>query len=333
MAWPRTDTGLLRLDRDTFRDMESRYPQVGPLMELRHMLSEMKLEELAVGPDARNRVLLSPYGAKTGRNTPSNTKFIFGPAVWLRGLIRPPEGRALAYIDWSSQEITIAAALSNDGALLEAVRSGDPYMMFARMAGLAPPDATKTTHPHVREMCKTCMLGISYGMGAGLLAIRTGLTGHQTADLLQRVRRTFPGFSDWSDASVSRADLQGYQSTVLGWTLRTAPHQRATSQRNFPVQANANEMLRLACSFTTERGVRVCCPVHDALLIEADADRIGDAIATTQSAMTEASEIVLRGLGIGTDVDVIPWPRRYADKRERARVVWGRVMRILDALE
>jgi hypothetical protein len=25
-----------------------------------------------------------------GRNTPSNTRFIFGPSVWLRGLIKPP---------------------------------------------------------------------------------------------------------------------------------------------------------------------------------------------------------------------------------------------------
>ena len=55
--------------------------------------------DLAVGAEGRNRTLLSPFGARTGRNTPSNTKFIFGPAVWLRGLIRPDPGKALAYID------------------------------------------------------------------------------------------------------------------------------------------------------------------------------------------------------------------------------------------
>ena len=136
--WPRTATGRLQLDQDTFRDMAKRYPQLEPLKELRHALSELRLEKLAVGPDDRNRTLLSPFGASSGRNTPSNNKFIFGPSVWLRGLIKPPEGRALAYIDWKSQEVYIAAQLSGDRALLDAVLSGDPYLAFAKMAGLAP---------------------------------------------------------------------------------------------------------------------------------------------------------------------------------------------------
>src|SRR5262249_2091525 len=63
--WPRTETGRLHTDQDTFRDMAKRYPQLEPLKELRHSLSEMRLEKLAVGPDGRNRVLLSPFGASS----------------------------------------------------------------------------------------------------------------------------------------------------------------------------------------------------------------------------------------------------------------------------
>ena len=36
-----------------------------------------------------------------------------------------------------------------------------------------------------------------------------------------------------------------------------------------PLQGNGAEMLRLACSLATERGVTVIAPVHDALMIEA----------------------------------------------------------------
>ena len=331
MAWPRTELGRLRLDRDTFREMEPRYPQVRPLMELRHMLSEMKLESLAVGPDGRNRVLLSPFGATTGRNTPSNTKFIFGPAVWLRGLIKPTEGRALAYIDWRSQEVAIAAALSGDSALLDAVQSGDVYLAFAKMAGLAPPDATKESHKRIRDMCKTCVLGVNYGMGADALALRTGLGKRESSSLIQRLMRTFPAFAEWMDATVGRAQLQGYLSTRLGWTLKTAAHHRPTSQRNFPIQANGNEMLRLACSLGAEHGVKICAPIHDAVLIEAGADQIGDAVSAMQTAMAEASRIVLGGLAVGTDVEVISWPKRYVD--ERGRAMWSRIMDLLDALD
>ena len=85
-----------------------------PLRELRTSLSQMRLNDLAVGPDGRNRALLSAFRSRTGRNQPSNSTFIFGPAVWLRGLIKPEPGNALAYIDWSQQEFGIAAALSGD---------------------------------------------------------------------------------------------------------------------------------------------------------------------------------------------------------------------------
>ena len=67
-------------------------PRVAPLRELRDSLSQMRLADLSVGSDGRNRALLSAFGSRTGRNQPSNAKFIFGPSVWLRGLIRPEPG-------------------------------------------------------------------------------------------------------------------------------------------------------------------------------------------------------------------------------------------------
>ena len=91
----------------------------------------MRLNALQVGEDGRNRCLLSAFGTKTGRNAPSNTKFIFGPSVWLRGLVKPEPGRAVAYIDWSSQEVLgIAASLSGDPAMMSDYRTGDPYLAF-----------------------------------------------------------------------------------------------------------------------------------------------------------------------------------------------------------
>jgi hypothetical protein len=329
--WPRTASGRLSLERDTFKEMAQRYPQLEPLKELRHSLSELRLEKLAVGPDHRNRALLSPFGASSGRNTPSNSKFIFGPSVWLRGLIAPPQGRALAYVDWKSQEVYIAAKLSGDRALLDAVLSGDPYLTFAQMAGLAPAEATKQSHKQVRDLCKTCVLGANYGMQAPSLAARTGLSVIEAQDLLRRLARAFPTFTEWADHVVNVGQLRGYLSTVFGWTLQTNNTPRPTTLRNFPMQAGGAEMLRLACCLATERGIAVCAPVHDAILIEADAGCIDDAVSATQAAMAEASRIVLDGLEIDTDAELICWPERYADPR--GQVMWDRVSEILDRLE
>ncbi|MCH9732728.1 MAG: DNA polymerase I [Actinomycetia bacterium] len=326
--WPRAESGRLQLDRDTFRDMAKRHPRLEPLKELRHALSDLRLEKLAVGPDGRNRTLLSPFGASSGRNTPSNNQFIFGPSVWLRGLIKPSEGRALAYVDWKSQEVYIAAQLSGDPALLAAVESGDPYLAFAKMAGLAPSGATKQSHKAIRDMCKVCVLGTNYGMQAPSLAARTGLSVIDAQDLLRRLARTFPTFTAWADHVTDVGQLAGYMSTVFGWILRTETAARPTSLRNFPMQANGAEMLRLASCLVTESGIEVCAPVHDALLVEGDSDSIEDTVATTRRLMAEASTVVLDGLEVDTDVEIIKWPNRYSD--DRGRVMWERVMGLLE---
>jgi DNA polymerase family A len=331
IAWPRLDSGQLQLDQDTFRDMSKRYPQLEPLKELRHSLGQLRLADLAVGPDGRNRVLLSPFRAATGRNQPSNSRFIFGPATWIRGLIKPAEGRAVAYIDWSAQEVWIAAKLSGDLALLDSVTSGDPYLAFAKRAGLAPAEATKASHKAVRDVCKTCLLGANYGMQARSLAYRTGVSEIEAQEILRRLASTYPVYAEWAQQVVDAGQLGGRLTTVLGWQLHVGPKARATSLRNFPMQANGAEMLRLACCLATEAGITVCAPVHDALLIEAPTGGIDAAVAATRAAMAQASALVLNGLEVGTDADVVRWPDRYADPR--GAVMWSRVTELLESLQ
>ena len=43
IPWPTTDTGQLKLDDDTFREMAKAHPKVSPMRELRSALSEMRL--------------------------------------------------------------------------------------------------------------------------------------------------------------------------------------------------------------------------------------------------------------------------------------------------
>jgi hypothetical protein len=126
LPWPRLESGELALDDDSFRETARTDADVALMRELRFSLSQLRLADLAVGSDGRNRAMLSPFRAKSGRNAPSNAKFIFGPSTWLRGLIKPEPGRAVAYADWGRQEFGIAAALSGDRAMMEAYRSGDP---------------------------------------------------------------------------------------------------------------------------------------------------------------------------------------------------------------
>ena len=135
MAWPRLESGALDETDRTFREMAGRYPHIEPLRELRYSLSKLKLNNLSVGSDNRNRAPLWAFGTKTARCAPSNSRYIFGPAKWLRMLIAPPPGLALVHRDYCQQEVRIAAVLSRDSELLQACESGDVYLGIARQLG------------------------------------------------------------------------------------------------------------------------------------------------------------------------------------------------------
>jgi DNA polymerase-1 len=351
IPWPRTESGRLDLDdskRHTFREMAKMYPIISPLRELRNALATMRLfDDLQIGEDGRNRALMSAFLTKTSRNQPSNALFIFGTATWIRGFIKPPPGHALAYIDWSSQEVGIAAALSGDENMMADFATGDPYLAFGIRAGLLPAGITKATaeesYPGVRDMLKQCVLGVQYGMGFETLAFRIGKSTITARQLIRAHEDRYPKFWRMADSAVACA-MQGQSiSTVFDWRVRASakPDEKWRSLMNFPMQANGAEMMRLACCMAVEVGIEVCAPVHDAFLICAPLDQIDARVAEMKFIMEEASRIVLDGFTIKTDCpefdsegkllefpQVVRYPNRYMIKR--GVKMWKTVMEILE---
>jgi hypothetical protein len=331
IPWPVLESGQLDLGDGAFRQASKAYAIVSPYRELRSALSDLRLNDLAVGADGRNRTLLSAFGARTGRNTPSNSRFIFGPSVWLRGLIKPPPGHGVAYVDWSQQEFGIAAALSGDLAMQAAYMSGDPYLAFAKQAGAVSADATKATHGPTRELFKQCALGTQYGMEAESLALRIGKLPMVARDLLRAHREAYRRFWSWSDSAIDHAMLTGSLHTAFGWHVHVGDQVNPRSLRNFPMQANGGEMLRLACCFATESGIEVCAPVHDAVLICAPIDRLEIEIERMRDCMARASRAVLGGFELRAEAAPVVYPDRYRDSR--GAVMWDRVTGLLKAQE
>jgi DNA polymerase I len=140
-------------------------------------------------------------------------------------------------------------------------------------------------------------------------------------------KETYRVFWCWSDAAVDHAMLTSGLHTVFGWRLHVRANANPRSLRNFPMQANGAEMLRLACCLAIERGIEVCAPVHDALLISAPLDRLEADVAATQAAMAEASRLVLDGFELSTEARENRHPERYSDPR--GTVMWNKVMGLL----
>ena len=335
MRWPTIDDipdGELDLEADTIRDMSRTYKQLGPLHSLQTMLSMLKLFELCVGRDGRNRTIYWAFAAYTGRNQPGNSKFIFGPDRAFRSLIKPALGYVTAYLDFRNQEFAIAACLGDDRIMQNDYRNGDPYLILGKKVGLIPPDGTKKSHRNERDVCKTAVLAILYGQGELGLSVRLNIPPVYARELLREFSKRYKTYWRWREDYVRSATALGYVSTVFGWRAWVSPDFNHRSIQNYPCQANAAEMLRLACCKAVLLGVDICCPVHDAVLIVAPTDRVEADIEKMRQAMAEASKTVLGGFEIDVEAEhIVKYPDRYVD--ERGAEMWGRLMSILERVE
>jgi DNA polymerase-1 len=324
------DSGALDLRDATFREMEGLYPQTRVLRELRYSLSKLRLNRLSVGSDNRNRTMLGMYGSKTARNQPSNPQYIFGPAKWIRFLIKPPPGRVLIHRDFKQQEPRIAAITSGDQALLKACE-GDIYLNMAKLLGFAPLDATPESHKPIRTMFKTVILGIIYGLGAKTLAARIGVSLFEAAEILARLRAQYHVFEDYARSVGDHAGLKLEIGTPFGWYMQCPPGIKVRTVRNFPIQSMGAEILHVACILAERRGIEIIAPVHDALMVETDLDRAEEISAALDQVMRDASSIVLQGYELPTDVQIIRPGERYFD--DRGEEMWSTVSRLLQKIE
>ena len=331
--WPRTRSGRLATDNETLSDWSKFIPCISELKEFLQAVRRTRLfDKLRIGADGRNRFLLSPFGSKTGRNTPSNAYSVFGPACWVRSLIQPPPGYGLLYADWSGQEYGMAAYFSGDPKMIADYENDDPYLGFAKRIGLAPRDATKKSHSKLRNQLKVAAgLGVLYGAGPATVARAGGMPLSLASHVLREHRFIYSTFWDWREQAINHAQLTGQFKTHFGWTWQVTGQDRVTSISNWPMQANGADMMRLACCLAVEQGIEVCTPVHDALLVQAPIDSIDEVRKATVECMRIASSKVLGGpsLKVGVNPPVL-YPDHYSDSR--GVKMWDQLTTILEVI-
>ena len=256
--WSYLDSGMPSTSEETFKDFEHLHPdlpELRQLMKTKRQLAAKKKESLfPIGSDGRARTMLSPYATKTGRNAPR--QFIFGAAKWRRFEIAPPPGRALIYADWTSQEMFVAAHLSGDKRLLEAVASGDAYLAFGKQIGLIPPDGTDKTHRRERGICKILTLGLNYGMGYQRLARQAQITEEQALSLIRKRAALYPDFTAWSEEAVAEARNGIPLVSRFGWTLHTSVkiyRPKAHHREEFQGSGRRRRSLAARCLFRGRR--------------------------------------------------------------------------------
>jgi DNA polymerase I len=76
-----------------------------------------------------------------------------------------------------------------------------------------------------------------------------------------------------------------------------------------------------------ERGLEVVAPVHDAIMIEADASHADDATAALDKVMRDAAAVVLRGYELPSDKQVVHAGQSFFDKNGAS--MWETISRLV----
>lgn len=297
------------------KGMTETHPLLKEFYEDKRMIDALRSLKLEIGSDGRNRSWLNPFGTKTGRNNPSTNRALFGLPHTMRSFMQPGPGMALAQVDYGAQEIGIAAALARDPVLMADYTAGDPYRAFAA-ASLGVINPTKQQ----RQVYKVIVLGRIYGMGADTLARNAGISKDHARHILDEMATRYAVLDAWLERILIKAAHGVPITCVLGWSLSATG--RAGEERtflNFPMQANASEMMRLVFIRASHLPLIGC--VHDSFLIEDRTDTIEQTVVEMQNIMRGVSRDLLGGFELRADCnpdrDIVRYPHRFIDERER----------------
>ena len=268
-VWPLTITGQYKTDEKTLDTYKDAHPDIRKFKLAQMFIGARKLKGFIVGPDNKARCSYRMYGLKTGRTNPSTAKHPFNAPKAMRNLIKAPKNKIMVNFDYRSQEVAIAAYLSQDPNMMAAVQKTDPYIYIAQINKAAPDGATKKTHKVIRNLYKTTTLAALYGQGAVNMSKRMNLIIDYGQELFVKIKNTFPTYFAWAKTMFDKAIVNGYAETKFGWRYYFKPGELYNPRTfyNFPIQAHGSEMLRRALIDLTTAGIEVNALIHDGIVI------------------------------------------------------------------
>lgn len=231
-----------------------------------------------LGGDGRARCFMGIYGAQSSRSQPSATGFLHLKSAVFRGLCHPKPGKMIVGSDYGSEEFLLSALLSGDNKMLDAYNSGDVYLSFAKQAGAAPKDATRSTHESVRNLMKSTVLGISYLMAARSLALKisndTGqhCSEEKAQELIDLFFSTYSSLAEWQENLQQEYRQTGTIRLPCGWRM-LSDNVNFRSVGNMPVQGLGASILRKGVALAQDAGLDVIFTLHDAIYVEME---VGD---------------------------------------------------------
>ncbi|MFT4081172.1 MAG: DNA polymerase [Nocardioides sp.] len=258
------------------------------VLDWRHHDTALKLfldpwRDMVRNGDGRARSTVHTLGADTGRM--SSVRFNLQQITregGMRACISADPGYLLITADFASVEIRVAAALSQDQALIQMLL--DEVDLHGEIAKLVwGPGFTKSN----RYMAKRKVFGRIYGQGLDGMAHTDGAGVHVARRVIDAMDAMTPGLSAWSAdvrgaVEAGRTQYPTYAGRVVHLPKK-APH----AGPNYAIQGTARELLidALMRWDKTRWGHCTLMPVHDEILVMVPEGEATEATAALEAAM------------------------------------------------
>jgi P4 family phage/plasmid primase-like protien len=262
------------------------------ILDWRHSDTALKLfldpwRDMVRNGDGRARSTVHTLGADTGRM--SSVRFNLQQISregGMRSCISADPGWLLITADFSSVEVRVAAALSQDAALIKMLADGvDLHGEIAKLVW--GPGFTKAN----RYLAKRKVFGRIYGQGVDGMARTDGAGVAVAKQVIEAMDAMTPGLTGWSSdirgaVEAGRTQYPTYAGRVVHMP-KGAPH----AGPNYAIQGTARELLvdALMRWEQTPWGGCTLMPVHDEILAMVPEDQAHEATEALKACM--ATEI------------------------------------------
>jgi DNA polymerase-1 len=317
-TWAKTEKGQLSTSTHTFKLQERMHDMFPKLVEYRHLAKRISsfgegLYKFIDEPANRLYGSFSLGATVTGRMASSKPNMQNMPRAGFRDLFCAKSGHVFVSLDYSQQELRVAALVTQDKELLRIyAEGGDVHVNTAAAILKIEPHAVGKEH---RQLAKAVIFGLLYGQGAKGLAIyaKRQYGVDMTLEEAERHRsnlfKTYKGLRRWQQSTGNLVQITHRIRTECG-RLRDFGREKLgysyTAALNLPIQGAAAEITLHALT----RIVPLLCDdcrlvnvIHDEILLEVRQEIAEECAQKAKEAMIAAfldvfpnSEPYLKGL-------------------------------------
>lgn len=251
-------------------------------------------------------------GTTTGRFASSKPNFQNIPdGRGVKKIFIPRKNKVFIQADYSQIELRLCAFLSRDQAMLQSLRSGEDIHTATAQSILGKKEVSKEE----RRFAKTINFGILYGMGPKRLHEEAGIKLKDAKKFIDTWFTCYPQVKQYFVGVEKDLLSTGEVTSIFGRKRRLPPvigdmdrkdYMHMLRQAcNFPIQSTASEITQMAMIYVQRYlpEVRVVCNVHDSILFEVPATKVGPLSKKIKELMEDTTAIC-QEFGFRVDIDV-----------------------------